>query len=356
MSAALLARELRMVRRSVASRFELEIPHLEIRSSEVLAVLGSNGAGKSTLLRAFAGLEAPHSGEIIRHGHGPVTMVFQRPIALAGSVLHNVRIALRAQGLSGSEIGRRSAEALEHFGISKLADRPATALSGGELRRLALARAFALEPAILLLDEPFDDLDAGAQESLSRDLRNAVAQTGVAVGVVTHDLRRAVLVSDRIAVLMGGRLRLGGERDSVLNRPADLNVARLVGMNNLIPGEIDAAGIATIDPHHSIPTGQRSTPGPAWIGIRPEHLKVDVGRGEGTPIGEGEVAEFSSDGLLATLTIAWAGHTLRTHLVAGRGLARELRAGDRVSLAVRPEDVHVLPDLPVDPDVPRGGS
>ncbi|MDE0885798.1 MAG: ABC transporter ATP-binding protein [Myxococcota bacterium] len=346
MSAVLVARDLRMIRRSVASCFELKISHLEMRSSEVLAVLGSNGAGKSTLLRAFAGLEEPTAGEIVRQGQGPVTMVFQRPIALAGSVLHNVSIALRAQGLPSPEIRRRSNEALEHFGISKLAARPATALSGGELRRLALARAFALEPAVLLLDEPFDDLDAGGQETLSRDLRQAVAQTGVAVGVVTHDLRRAVLVSDRIAVLIDGQLRQVGERNAVLNHPADLKVARLVGMSNLIPAEFDAQGLGTIDALHSIPTGQPGTPGPGWIGIRPEHLKVDVGRGEGTAIGEGELVEFSSDGLLATLTIAWAGQTLRTHLVAGRGLARDLRTGDRVSLALRLEDVHVLRDSP----------
>ena len=346
MSAPLRARALRMVRQSAESRFELEIESLEIRASEVLAILGSNGAGKSTLLRAFAGLEAPHSGEVVRSGDGPVTMVFQRPIALAGSVFHNVRIALRSQGLGREEIDRRSTAALEHFGIAELGTRPATALSGGELRRLALARAFALEPAVLLLDEPFDDLDAGAQEALSRDLRRAVAQTGVAVAVVTHDLRRAALVSDRIAVLSDGALRQVGEREEVLSRPADLAVARLIGMSNLLRAELDSHGVARVDSEHAIPTGRPGPAGPAWVGLRPEHLKVDIGRGEGTPIGTGRITECASDGILTTLGIAWAGYTLRTHLVAGRGLARELRVGHEVSLAVRPGDVHVLLDEP----------
>ncbi len=356
MTAALSVRGLRMVRESSVSRFELQIETLDIESGEVLAILGANGAGKSTLLRALAGLEAPVAGEVTRHERGPVTMVFQRPIALAGSVAHNVRIALRSQGLASAEIARRSGEALTHFGIAPLAERPATALSGGELRRLALARAFAIRPAVLLLDEPFDDLDTAAQESLSSDLRRAVAQTGVAVAVVTHDLRRAVLVCDRVAVLLGGSLRQVGERDEVLNRPIDREVALRVGMTNLLPAEIDAQGIARIDAEHAIPTSHRGAPGPGWIGLRPEHLKVDIGRGEGEPIGKGRVTERASDGILTTLGIAWAGHSLRTHLVAGRGMARKIAQGDTVSLAVRPGDVRVWRDVSRGEDHTGGGT
>jgi ABC-type sulfate/molybdate transport systems ATPase subunit len=346
MSASLGVRRLRIVRESAVSHFELEIGALDLEAGQVLAVLGANGSGKSTLLRALAGLEPLEAGEVIRHATGPVTMVFQRPIALAGSVVHNVRIALRSQGLDPEEISRRSDEALARFGITDLAPRPATALSGGEVRRLALARAFAIQPAVLLLDEPFDDLDAGAQESLTRDLRRAVAETGVAVAVVTHDLRRAVRVCDRIAVLLGGALRQTGDRDEVLNRPVDRDVAGLVGMTNLLPAEIDTQGLARIDAQHAIPTLALGRPGPAWIGLRPEHLKVDIGRGEGSPIGPGRVTEHASDGILTTLEIAWAGHSLRTHLVAGRGMAREIAMGDELSLALRPEDVHVFPICP----------
>ncbi len=344
MKTLLCARSLRIVRRSGDLAFELSVDDLEIHGGQVLAVLGPNGAGKSTLLRALAGLELPQSGRIERIGAGGVTMVFQRPIALAGSVDHNVRIALRAQGLPGDEIELRCRRALAHFGINDLAERPANGLSGGELRRLALARAFALEPSVLLLDEPFDDLDSLAQEALSRDLRRAVGETGVAVAVVTHDLRRAVLVCDRIAVLFSGALRQCGERDEVLNRPASLEIARLVGMTNLIAADLDARGIARVDSKLSIPSHVRERPGRVHIGLRPEHLKVEVGRGEGMPIGTAEVLERTSDGVLATLSLRWGQEILRTHLVAGRGLARELKPGDRVSLSVRPEDVHVMRD------------
>jgi len=349
------ARELVVRRRSRAARFELRVPDLELRAGEVLCVLGPNGAGKSTLLRALAGLSPPIAGSIER-GADRVTMVFQRPVALAGTVGHNLHAALYGSGLSRAERDARRARALARFGITHLTTRRAAALSGGELRRLALARAFALEPAALLLDEPFEDLDAAAQESLSLDLRAALAETGVAVALVTHDLRRAVSISDRLAVLHGGCVRQVGATAEVLERPATATIARLVGMSNLVPGVVaeDGRSIA-IDAEHRLAAACAFPPGtPVLAGLRPERLKLDVGRGETErlkldvgrgetePIGKGIVRRVVSDGLLCTVAIAWAGHELRTHLVAGRGLAKTLAPGDAVLLSAQAGDVHVL--------------
>ena len=350
--AALCARDLLVRRVSRASVFELRIDSLELQRGSVLAVLGPNGAGKSTLLRTLAGLERPLRGRSERRVDGPVTMVFQRPIAFSGSVAHNLRVALSGLRLRRAERTARVEEALEHFGIGRLASRRAATLSGGELRRLALARAFALRPAVLLLDEPFDDLDPGGQESLSLDLRNAIASTGVAVAVVTHDLRRALLLCDRIAVLLEGRLAQEGERDEVLSRPNSLEVAQLVGMSNLIEGVLRSGGAegepgvsrVEVDAQHQLPALTRLAPGTrVWAGVRPERLKVDVGRGEGLPIGKGRVRAVLSDGVAVTVQISWAGRELRTHLLAGRGLARTVAPGDSVTLSVRPEDVHLIP-------------
>jgi ABC-type sulfate/molybdate transport systems ATPase subunit len=338
------ARDLVVERRSRASRFALHIPALELFAGEVLCVLGPNGAGKSTLLRALAGLERPIAGSIER-GPGLATMVFQRPVAFAGTVGHNLRAALYGSGLTTVERDARMARALARFGIAALVARRAAALSGGELRRLALARAFALEPAALLLDEPFDDLDAAAQERLSLDLRQALAETGVAVALVTHDLRRAVMISDRLAVLHDGRLAQVGSTAEVLARPATAAIARLVGMSNLVPGDVAADGRSVvIDAEHRLAATCALPPGtPVFAGLRPERLKLDVGRGETEPIGKGVVSRVSSDGLLCTVSILWAGHELRTHLVAGRGLAKTLAPGDAVLLSVHASDVHVLP-------------
>lgn len=337
------ARELVVERRSRASRFELRVPDLELRAGEVLCVLGPNGAGKSTLLRALAGLSPPIAGSIERAG-GLTTMVFQRPVAFSGTVGHNMRAALYGSGLPRAERDSRVAGALARFGIAHLTKRRAAALSGGELRRLALARAFALEPAALLLDEPFEDLDAAAQESLSLDLRAALADTGVAVALVTHDLRRAVSISDRLAVLHGGCVRQVGATAEVLERPATATIARLVGMSNLVPGVVAADGRSVaIDAEHRLAAAGSFPPGtPVLAGLRPERLKLDVGRGETEPIGKGIVRRVVSDGLLCTVAIAWAGHELRTHLVAGRGLAKSLAPGDTVLLSAQASDVHVL--------------
>ncbi|MDJ0849538.1 MAG: ABC transporter ATP-binding protein [Myxococcota bacterium] len=349
---ALAARGLVVRRASKRSSFELRVDALDLHAGGVLAVLGPNGAGKSTLLRTLAGLESPLSGTLERRVDGPVTMVFQRPVAFAGTVAQNVAVALSGLGLARGEREGRAGEALEHFDIARLARRRASTLSGGELRRLALARAFALRPAVLLLDEPFDDLDPAGQEALSLDLRRAIGTTRVALAVVTHDLRRALLLADRVAVLMDGRLVQEGEREEVLSQPCDLLVARLVGMTNLIEGVVASGGVqgdptlrrVEVDAQHHLPVATGLAPGTrVWAGIRPERLKVDVGRGEGLPVGKGVVQSVVSDGVAVTVQVLWAGHELRTHLLAGRGLARTIAPGDSVTLSVRPTDTHLLP-------------
>jgi ABC-type sugar transport system ATPase subunit len=354
MSGAVLAARNLVVRRGDRrGAFEQRLGALDLAAGEVLAVIGPNGAGKSTLLRALAALEPLAGGSIERRAGGPVTMVFQRSIVFAGSVAHNLHAALKGARLSRSEVALRTRESLERFGIAALAARNAATLSGGETRRLALARAFALRPAALLLDEPFEDLDAAGQESLTIDLRRAIAETGVAVAVVTHDLRRALLLADRIAVLRDGRLAQCGPREEVLNHPDDPEVARLVGMSNLIQGEVRIANASgalcvEIDAKHRIPllqsarTGETRAGDTVWVGIRPEYLKVDVGRGEGDSIGNGVVRHVVSDGVATTVTLDWAGVELRTHLIAGRGLARTLVPGDTLDLSIRPEAVHVM--------------
>jgi ABC-type sulfate/molybdate transport systems ATPase subunit len=343
---ALEARELRVLHRE--SGFALDVPHLRLHAGEVLVLLGPNGAGKSTLLRALAGVEPGAAGRVAGPGAGSVALVFQRPIAFAGSVLHNARVGLFGRGLSLRDAQALAREALERFGIAALAERHASSLSGGELRRLALARAFAMRPAVLLLDEPFDDLDAAGQAALSLDLRRAIARTRVAVAMVTHDLRRALLLADRLGVLLGGRLAQQGPRAEVLARPRSLAVARLVGMLNLVRGRItrDDAGVRVeVDAQHRIPVASDLPDGSrVHAGIRPEHLKLDVGRGEGESIGKGRVQSVVDDGVAASVSIEWAGQPLRTHLLAGRGLARTLAPGDPVSLSVRADHVHVLAD------------
>ncbi len=348
-SIVLSARDLRVERRSRRGAFTLEVEALDLHASEVLVILGPNGSGKSTLMRSLAGLETPSGGSVVSAVDGPVTMVFQRPASFAGSVEYNVRAALLGKKLSAADLRERASQALERFEIRHLAERRAATLSGGELRRLALARAFVLRPAVILLDEPFDDLDADGQAILSLDLRRAITDTGVAVAMVTHDLRRALLLADRIAVLIGGRLAQVDARDTVLDHPLTAEVARVVGMSNLIEATVSDAregelAVIEVDAEHRVTAHTNLAAGTrVWIGIRPEHLKLDVGRGEVDPIGKGLVTEVINDGVAATVRIEWAGTELRILLLAGRGLARTLKPGAAVSLSASPEHVHLIP-------------
>ena len=254
---------------------------------------------------------------------------------------------MRKQRVPEPERRDRVARALIRFDIAHLADHNAKTLSGGELRRLALARAFVLEPEVLLLDEPFDDLDAEGQRRLSLDLQQAIGETGVAVAMVTHDLRRALLLADRIAVLMRGELVQFGPRDEVLLAPNTPEIARTVGMTNLASGTVRrvAEGISWIEISEGfeVPTTAGLEVGEsAWIGIRPEHLKLDIGRGDGQAIGKAIIESLVSDGLATVVSLRARDHVFTTHLLSGRGLSRRLKAGDRVSLAVRPNQVHAI--------------
>jgi molybdate/tungstate transport system ATP-binding protein len=268
---------------------------------------------------------------------------------------------LLARGLARPERDAIIASALARFGIEGLVDHDARTLSGGELRRLALARAVVIEPSVLLLDEPFDDLDAEGQRRLSTDLLRAVRETGIALAVVTHDLRRALLLADRIAVLISGSIAQQGPRDAILRHPASPEIARIVGMTNLALGRVvEADGRFSrieIGPGRTL-VAESLLPIdlPVWIGIRPEHLKIDVGKGEGEPIGRARVESLLDDGLATVVQLDVEGQTFTTHLLSGRGLARRLYVGDTVDLAVVPEQVHVRPLEPTNGDSLRPAS
>jgi ABC-type Fe3+/spermidine/putrescine transport system ATPase subunit len=168
--------------------------------------------------------------------------------------------------------------------------------------------------------------------------------------MVTHDLRQALLLADAIAVLVDGALAQMGPRDEVLRQPAGPEVARLVGMVNLLPG-VGAGPVsggltrivlgpgAELASSASLPEGT-----PVWVGIRPENVKLEPAHGDDVArLGRATVLRIVSDGVLATTLLEWAGLELRTHLVAGRGLGHTLKRGDRVSITIRPEDIHLLP-------------
>lgn len=196
---------------------------LVIPPGRLLAVLGPNGAGKSLLLRLCHGLIAPTEGRVVwadpRRAARAQAMVFQRPVLLRRTALGNVSYALALRGAGRAMARTRAGEALERFGLEPLADRPARLLSGGEQQRLALARAWALRPEVLFLDEPTSQLDPAATRAIEATIAVFRAE-GVTVVMSTHDLGQARRLADDVAFLHRGRLVEAGPAAAFFAGPA----------------------------------------------------------------------------------------------------------------------------------------
>lgn len=216
-------------------RDTLEVESLDIQRGETLTVVGPNGAGKSTFLLALAHLLKPARGEIRFDGRSVkqwndleyrrrISFVFQAPLLMDMSVEQNVGLGLKFRGVSKDETRERVVKWIQALGIESLAKRRASQLSGGEAQRVSLARAFVLEPDLLLLDEPFVALDPPTHAKLLEDLSNILKQDHKTAVFVTHNLREAAKVSHRIAVVVGGVLRQVGTAKQIKSHPADETV------------------------------------------------------------------------------------------------------------------------------------
>ena len=188
-------------------------------------VLGANGAGKSVLLRTLHGLIAPTAGTVSWSRPVRQAMVFQRPVMLRRSALANLRYALAVNGVAEPERTARATTALARVGLERIADRPARVLSGGEQQRLALARAWALRPEILFLDEPTASLDPGATAEVERVIASIAAE-GTRLVMTTHNLGQARRLADEIVFIHAGRAAERTAADRFFDQPAS-NEARL---------------------------------------------------------------------------------------------------------------------------------
>jgi sulfate/thiosulfate transport system ATP-binding protein len=236
--------------------------NLDIAAGELVALLGPSGCGKTTLLRVMAGLEVPDSGHVLFQGQDTtnadvrdrrVGFVFQH-YALFGhlSIFENVAFGLRVRPRSSRpselEIQRRVMQLLKLVQLDGLADRHPHQLSGGQRQRIALARALAVEPKVLLLDEPFGALDAQVRKELRRWLRRLHDEVQVTSVFVTHDQEEAMEVADRIVVMNQGRIEQQGTPDQVYDHPATPFVLQFLGNVNLFHGRLGhAPGGATGD-------------------------------------------------------------------------------------------------------------
>ena len=220
-------------------RIVLGVEHLSISRGETLAVVGPNGAGKSTLLLILAQLLKPASGEIRFDGKSlrewneleyrrKISFVVQSPLLLDMTVEENVALGLTFRGAPKEQAKAEAAKWMKRLGVESLSARQASQLSGGEAQRVSLARAFVLNPELLLLDEPFAALDPPTRAKLIADLSALLAENHRAAVFVTHNLNEAAKLCHRIAVIVEGRLRQVGTARRIKSKPADETVRQFL--------------------------------------------------------------------------------------------------------------------------------
>jgi len=269
----------------------LSVPSLEITRGEVVVLIGPNGAGKSTLLQTLACLREPSAGTLRFAGqpiplHDPppalrrrLAVVFQEPLLFDSTVAENVASGLKLRGVAKTVIHQKVAVWLDRLGITHLAGRQARTLSGGEAQRTSLARAFVLEPDLLLLDEPFSALDPVTREALTEAFHRLQRQTRVTTLFVTHDRIEALRLGDRVAVMDRGEILQVGTTEEVFSQPVNETVASFVGIETILRGRVETqvAGFAEvragsgerIATASSLPVGTAVT-----LCIRPEEVTL----------------------------------------------------------------------------------
>jgi tungstate transport system ATP-binding protein len=216
-------------------RDALTVNSLQIQRGETLAVVGPNGAGKSTLLLALARLIRPTRGQLIFNGspiselndleyRRKISFVFQDPLLMDMTVEKNIALGLKFRGTDKDETRKRVSRWSQAMGVDSLLGRRASQLSGGEAQRVSLARAFVLDPELLLMDEPFSAVDPPTRAQLLKDLSNLLSQDHRTTIFVTHNLKEAAQVGDRVAVIINRDLKQVGTPRQIKEKPADKSV------------------------------------------------------------------------------------------------------------------------------------
>ncbi len=353
--------EIRGLRARNGKHFVIEMDDLTVARGETLCLVGHNGAGKSTALLALAGIIMPESGTVtLKADSGDVpirsplyrkslSMAFQEPLLLNAPVFDNVAMGLKIRNIRGKELRARVQESSELFGVAHLLKRNSRTLSGGEARRVSLARAMALRPKLLLLDEPFSALDLPAREALLRDFEEILRRTGSTVVFSSHDRNEAIRLSDRIAIINNGRIIKTGTPAEVMNEPPDGFTASFVGVETLLESRVTEAnssgfyaqaGTAVIEVAGAASPGEKVV-----LGIRPENVIISLGK-------EKDITSIRNSFRGRVVKAVNMGHYYRISLDCGFPLVAyvthhsleemELSEGMEITASVKATAIHIL--------------
>ena len=330
---------------------------LTIESGKFVSLLGPSGCGKTTALRIIAGFERASSGRVLVDGkdvsnvpasHRDMGMVFQAYSLFPNmTAMENVAFGLRIRRVSRAERSRRAEQLLDLVGLSAMANRYSHQLSGGQQQRVALARALAIEPSVLLLDEPLSALDAKVRVQLRDEIRRIQLQLGITALYVTHDQEEALSVSDRVVVLSHGRIEQVGTPAEIYGEPHTAFVAQFVGTMNRFEGKVasDTRGAVALngsllpaDVARSRPDGER-----VLLLIRPETIELaPLADGAAPPNGalEGKVRAHTFLGPVTRLNVDTSIGDVVVDISSVQALA--LALGTRVTLAWDPSAPRII--------------
>jgi iron(III) transport system ATP-binding protein len=323
-----------------------------VTGGEFVTLLGPSGCGKTTTLRMVAGFEQPTTGRILLDGQDvsrlspdkrEMGMVFQSYALFPHlSVFENVAYGLRLRGRRGRSLDEAVRRTLASVNLSGLEERRPSALSGGQQQRVALARAMAIEPRVLLFDEPLSNLDAKLRVSLRSEIRRIQQQLGTTALYVTHDQAEAMSLSDRIVVMNGGRVEQFDTPDTIYRRPRTRFVADFIGRANFVPGEVVAqadgerADVRILGRVARIATAPGVTAGSSTtVVLRPESIRLDEGDlaavvRSATFLGPTVEYDIDVDGqLLSVVDHEWVEHEVH-------------QPGERVAWSFRDEQAYAL--------------
>jgi iron(III) transport system ATP-binding protein len=331
---------------------------LVVQPGEFFALLGPSGSGKSTLLRVLAGFAAPQAGSVLLDGEDisrvppwqrDIGMVFQNYALWPHmTVAQNVAFGLEERRLPRAEVARRAAAALALVGLAELGARRPSQLSGGQQQRVALARTIAIEPKVLLLDEPLSNLDAKLRVHMRAELLALQRKLGITTIFVTHDQEEALSIADRVAVLEGGVIQQVGTPMDLYDDPANRFIANFVGSINIIPGTLVPSGDglafrSEVLGEIALDAGAARA-GPAEIAVRPHALRLAAPGAPAEPGAirvRGTVLEREFLGEFVRYRIAVRGMTLiadQAHYSGDAGHA----PGSEVAVGINPAQVRLL--------------
>ncbi len=340
-----------------------------IEPGEFFSLLGPSGCGKTTTLRMIGGFDLPTSGRIELRGRDvtgdppdkrPVNMVFQSYALFPHlDVANNIAFGLKRRSVPGDEIRRRTGAILEKIHLVGFDKRKPHELSGGQQQRVALARALVNEPNVLLLDEPLGALDLKLRKRLQVELKRIQMDVGITFVYVTHDQEEALTMSDRIAVMHGGRIEQVGTPEDLYDRPATSFVADFIGTTNLLMGTVEsldangAAATIRLDSGDGclVPAVGRQTGVTVQLSVRPEAIAISAADAAGNAVPDGAAGASTLHARVEQVAYLGAAvqYLVRTDgglglaVLAGRNESR-FAPGDSVALAWAQADTLVLSD------------